>query len=182
MVFSYLAARLLFTERHTWSIWNQDDNEAFSIAAVSSRADAARVKSRSSTHEKKSTWTSDSSTVGDVYDTSMTSSLADDDLLLVNKIQHRLDTSEQVTFLHPTFGFLSRAHLTCGVAPGIAASQTGLDLLDMIRQESESIREHRSLVQYSDERTVMKYFGNGHGMIYLKEPIPIRTIFSGFFH
>lgn len=63
-----------------------------------------------------------------------------DDLLLVDKISTS-DESEKVSFLHPTFGFLSRAHLTCGVAPGVSAAQTGLDIVEMIKKESDIIQK-----------------------------------------
>ena len=106
--------------------------------------------------------------------------MADDDLLLVDKVA-AANESEQVSFLRPTFGFLSRAHLTCGVAPGVSASQSGLDMLDMIRQEGESIQSNASLEESADERTVMKFFGNGQCIVYLREPIAIQTIFSGVF-
>jgi len=111
----------------------------------------------------------------------MVRSIVDDDLLLVDKVITS-NESEQVSFLHPTFGFLSRAHLTCGVAPGINASQTGHDLVEMIQKESDIIQKNISIPESNDQRTVMKFFGNGNCIVYLKEPIPIETIFSGFFH
>jgi len=111
----------------------------------------------------------------------MIRSLVDDDILLVDKIITS-NESEQVSFLHPTFGFLSRAHLTCGVAPGISASQTGNDMIEMIQKESESIQKNIPIPESNDERTVMKFFGDGQCIVYLKEPIRIETIFSGYFH
>jgi hypothetical protein len=111
----------------------------------------------------------------------MVRSITDDDVLLVDKVLTS-NVSEQVSFLHPTFGFLSRAHLTCGVAPGISAAQTGHDMVEMIQKESDNIQRNISLPESNDERTVMKFFGNGNCIIYLKEPIPIETIFSGFFY
>ena len=111
----------------------------------------------------------------------MVRSLADDDMLLVDKILTSTE-SEQVSFLHPTFGFLSRAHLTCGVAPDTSASQTGHDLVDIIQKESDIIQRDVPVPESDDERTVMKFFGNGYCIVYLKEPIPIETIFSGCFH
>jgi hypothetical protein len=111
----------------------------------------------------------------------MVRSLADDDLLLVDKIETSTE-SEQISFLHPTFGFLSRAHLTCGVAPGITASQTGHDMIELIKKESDSIQRNLLTPESNDQQTVMKFFGNGQCIVYLKEPIPIETIFSGCFH
>jgi hypothetical protein len=111
----------------------------------------------------------------------MARSLGDDDILLVDKIITP-NESEKVSFLHPTFGFLSRAHLTCGVAPGINASQTGQDMVEMIQKESDSIQRNLPIPEIEDERTVMKFFGSGHCIVYLKEPVPIETIFSGYFH
>ena len=111
----------------------------------------------------------------------MVRSLVDDDILLVDKVIPS-DESEQISMLHPTFGFLSRAHLTCGVAPGISPSQTGSDMLEMIQKESDNIQRDTPVPEIDCERTVMKFFGHGHCIVYLKEPIPIETIFSGYFH
>jgi hypothetical protein len=177
-----LGARLLFPDRHTWAIWDQNDSEHSSKDSPS-QASGDNPKPRSSRHNTKSkiTTTTDNSTMNDDYNASMVRSLADDDLLLVDKVLTS-SQSEQVSFLHPTFGFLSRAHLTCGVAPGVGAAQTGIDVVEMIQKESDIIQRNISVQQNNDERTVMKCFGNGHCIVYLKEPIPIETIFSGFFH
>lgn len=110
----------------------------------------------------------------------MTQSIAGDDLVLVDKTAAS-NESEKVSFLHPTFGYLSRAHLTCGVAPGVSPVQTGLDVLEMIQKECDHIQRNNPLPESNDERTVMKFFGNGQCIVYLKEPIPIETIFSGYF-
>lgn len=111
----------------------------------------------------------------------MVRSITDDaDTLLVDRIP-TVDESEEVSMVHPTFGFLSRAHLTCGVAPDEKSAQTGLDMAEMIEKESDNLRRHVPLLESNDERTVMKYFGNGRCIVYLKEPFPIETIFSGYF-
>lgn len=110
----------------------------------------------------------------------MVQSISYDDMLLSDNLISS-NISDEISFLHPTFGFLSRAHLTCGVAPGVNASQTGFDLIDMIQKESESLQKNIFLPENNNERTVMKFFGDGHCMVYLKEPIPIQTIFSGYF-
>ena len=179
----FSAARLLFPDRNTWAIWDQDDKEAFAKPSDPAPS-ASQSKQRPNRRNQKNpvATTTDMSSTGDEYDTSMVKSLADGDLLLVDKIPTSDAQSEQVSFLHPTFGFLSRAHLTCGVAPSVSAAQTGLDMVEMIRQESEAIVKNRSLLENADERAVMKCFGNGHCIVYLKEPIPINTVFTGFFH
>ena len=110
----------------------------------------------------------------------MARSLADDDLLLVDKVVTS-NEPEQISFLHPTFGFLSRAHLTCGVAPGTNAAQTGFDTIELIQKESDSLQKNIPIPESNDQRTVMKFFGNGQCIVYLKDPIPIETIFSGYF-
>ena len=173
---------MLFPDRHTWALWAQDDNEV-SNKPSSSQASNNNKKQRSNRRNNKSnrTTTTDDFVTTDDYSTSMVRSIADDDdALLVDKILAP-NESEDVSFLHPTFGFLSRAHLTCGVAPGVTAAQTGLDTVEMIQKESDSIQRNLRLPENSDERTVMKYFRNGNCIVYLKEPIPIETIFSGFF-
>jgi hypothetical protein len=182
----FLGARLLFPDRHTWALWAQDDNEVSSKQPPSSsRASSGDNNKKQSSNRRnnksKRITTTDDFVTTDDYSTSMVRSITDDDALLVDKILSS-NESEQVSFLHPTFGFLSRAHLTCGVAPGISAAQTGHDMVEMIQKESDSILRNLSLPESNDERTVMKYFGNGNCIIYLKEPIPIGTIFSGFFH
>ena len=141
-------------------------------------------KHRSNRRNKKSkqVTTTDDATTSDDYSESMVRSVADDaDALLVERVVASTEP-EEVSFLHPTFGFLSRAHLTCGVAPGVSAAQAGLDMAEMIEKESDSLRRRIPLVESNNERTVMKYFGNGNCIVYLREPLPIGTIFSGFFH
>ena len=179
----FSAARLMFPDRHTWAIWDQDDNEAFPKPSAPP-ATTSNSKQRPNRRNQKNpvSTTTDMSNTGDEYNTSMAKSMADDDLLLVDKIPTNTNQAEEVSFLHPTFGFLSRAHLTCGVAPGVSAAQTGLDVVEMIRQESEVILKNRSPLENGDEQSVMKFFGNGHCIVYLREPIPINTVFSGFFH
>ena len=175
----FLAARLLLPDRHTWVVWDQDDNE---IPAKPLSLPTNQTPSRSTRRQQKfQVTTTDDAITADDYRTSMAPSLVDDDLLLVDKVA-AVNETEQVSFLRPTFGFLSRAHLTCGVAPGVGASQTGLDMLDMIRQEGESIQKNASVDESADERTVMKFFGDGQCIVYLREPIAIQTIFSGAFH
>ncbi|CAF2510651.1 unnamed protein product [Rotaria sp. Silwood2] len=179
-----LGARLLFPDCHTWALWDQDDNELPKKESSSQIGTSDNKKSRPFRHNNKSkvtTATTDNLNINDDYDTSMVRSLADDDILLVDKVLTS-NISEKVTFLHPTFGYLSRAHLTCGVAPGINASQTGHDIIEMIQKESDIIQKNFPIPESNDERTVMRFFGNGRCIIYLKEPIPIETIFGGYFH
>ena len=54
-------------------------------------------------------------------------------------------------------------------------------MVEMIRKESDSLQGNLPLLHSNDDRAVMKSFGNGHCIVYLKEPIPIQTIFSGCF-
>ncbi|CAF3566125.1 unnamed protein product [Rotaria sordida] len=182
-----LAARLLFPDRHAWALWDQDDNELpknESAASSSSSQIVTNDNKKSRPHRrnnKSKITTTDNLNTNDDYNTSMVRSLGDDDILLVDKVLTS-NISEKISFLHPTFGYLSRAHLTCGVAPGINASQTGSDILDMIKKESDIIEKNIPIPESNDERTVMKFFGNGNCIVYLKEPIPIETIFSGYFH
>jgi hypothetical protein len=176
-----LGARLYFPDRHTWAIWSQDDNEPPAKETPPQAASGNNKKNRSFGRNNKSKiTTTDNSNLNDDDNTSMVRSLADDDLLLVDRVLTSNET-EQISFLHPTFGFLSRAHLTCGVAPGTSASQTGLDMIEMIKKESDSLQRNIPIPESNDQRTVMKFFGNGQCIVYLKEPIPIETIFSGFF-
>jgi hypothetical protein len=178
----FLGARLYFPDRHTWAIWAQDDYELSNKESPSQASGGDYQKQRSSRRNGKSKiTTTDHLNTNDDYNASMVRSVADDDLLLVDKVIPS-DESEQVSFLHPTFGFLSRAHLTCGVAPGVTAAQTGSDMLEMIQQESDIIQRNTPIPKSDDERTVMRFFGNGHCIVYMKEPIPIETIFTGCFH
>ncbi len=182
--YSFLGARLLFPDRHTWAIWAQDDNELSNKESPSSQATSGdnNSKHRSFRRNNKSKPPPPPpTTTTDDYNASMVRSLIDDDMLLVDKVLTS-NESEQVSFLHPTYGFLSRAHLTCGVAPGISPSQTGYDMVEMIQKESDSIEKNVPIPESNDDRTVMKFFGHGQCIVYLKEPIPVETIFSGFFH
>ncbi|CAF1278743.1 unnamed protein product, partial [Adineta ricciae] len=179
-------ARLLFTDRNVWSLWDQDDNETVTKNSTpTARNDNARgygnkkqqqqQQNRGPRRNNKSKIT----TTDDDYDTSpMVRSVADDDVLLVDKVTPS-NESEEMSFLHPTFGFLSRAHLTCGVGPGVSAVQTGQDMIDMIRKESDSLQRNTRVLDRDNEQMVMKYFGDGHCFVYLKEPIPVETIFTG---
>ena len=178
-----VGARLLFPDRHTWSIWGQNDNEAQQKDSSSQASGGGdnRKQRPFRRNNRSNVTTTDDLTPNDDYNTSMVRSLADDDMLLVDKVLTSTE-SEQVSFLHPTFGFLSRAHLTCGVAPDTGAVQTGHDLVDMIKKENDIILRNIPVPESDDERTVMRFFGNGHCIVYLKEPIPIETIFSGYFH
>ncbi|CAF3350356.1 unnamed protein product [Rotaria sp. Silwood1] len=177
-----LSARLLFPDRHTWALWDQDDNELPKKEASSQIVTSDNKKSRPYRRNNKSKLTTtDNLNTNDDYDTSMVKSLADDDILLVDKVLFS-NIPEKITFLHPTFGYLSRAHLTCGVAPGISASQTGHDIIEMIQKESDVIQKDTPIPESNDEQTVMRFFGNGRCIVYLKEPIPIETIFSGYYH
>ena len=176
-------ARLYFPDRHTWSTWAQDDYELSNKESPVQASGSDNNRKQRSFHRnnKSKITTTDNITTNDDYNASMVRSVADEDILLVDKVIPS-NESEQISFLHPTFGFLSRAHLTCGVAPGISASQTGADMLEMIQKESDIIQTNTPIPESNDERTVMKFFGNGHCIVYLKEPIPIATIFSGCFH
>ncbi|CAF4644527.1 unnamed protein product [Rotaria socialis] len=180
-----LGARLLFPDRHTWALWDQDDNEIpkkESPPQVDTRDNKkTRPYRRNNNNRSRVTTTTDNLTVNDDSNSTMVRSVAGEDVLLVDNVS-RSNTTEQVSFLHPTFGYLSRAHLTCGVAPGSSAAQTGQDIIEMIQKESDTIQRNIPIPESNDERTVMKYFGNGQCIVYLKEPMPVETIFSGCFH
>ena len=181
---SLVGARLLFTDRNVCSIWAQDDSEQPSKQASAHASgggnDSKKQHSARRNHKSKVT-TTDNFNPDDDYNASMVRSVAEDDILLVDKVLP-FNESDQISFLRPTFGFLSRAHLTCGVAPGVSAAQTGQDMIDMVRKESDSLQRNTPLLESANQRTVMKFFGDGQCMVYLKEPIPIDTIFSGCFH
>lgn len=165
---------MVFPDRHTHALWDQDDNETFSEPLNEEK----KIRDKPSRRRNKATTTDDTNE----YDTSMAKSMADDDLLLVNKIGD-LDLEEnEVSFFRPTFGFMSRAHLTCGVSPGVSSSQAGIDLVHMVRQEGYAMKRNLHLEIVEDEKVAMKYFPTGQCIVYLKDPIPIQTIFSGFFH
>ncbi|CAF1257518.1 unnamed protein product [Adineta steineri] len=182
-----LGARLLFPNRNVWSIWGQDDNESPKKES-SSHTNNNNYDNSSNNNKKQRPFhrnnkskitTTDNFNTNDDENASMVRSV--DDVLLVDKIIPT-NESEQISFLHPTFGFLSRAHLTCGVAPDISAAQTGHDMTEMIKKESDYIHRNTPTPESNDERTVMKFFGEGHCIVYLKEPIPIDTVFTGCFH
>ena len=176
----FLGARLLFPDRHTWAMWSQDDNEVFK-KEIPSKVDHRQARS-SRRYNRTRVTTVDYLNINEDSDNeSIIRSVAGDDILLVDKVITEKE-SNKVSFLHPTFGFLSRAHLTCGVAPGINPSQTGRDLIEMIQKESNILHKNIAIPESNDERTVMKFFGDGHCIVYLKEPILIETIFSGHFH
>lgn len=179
-----LGARLLFTDRNVWAIWGQDDNEQPAkgpLPTASGRGDFKKQRPARRNNKSKVTTTDNFNNSDDDYSASMVRSVAEDDVLLVDKVSPAAEPA-QTSFLHPTFGFLSRAHLTCGVAPGVSAAQTGQDMIDMIRKESDSLQRDTPLLESDTEQSVMKFFGDGHCMVYLKEPVPIETIFSGCFH
>jgi hypothetical protein len=160
-------------------VWDQDDNEPFQTAKAPANTHS-KSKNRSIPRSKRATPAAQTITTNDTHhhDTSMVKSLAEDDLVLVEEINPNVERS----FFHPTTGFMSRGHLTCGVAPGVSAAQAGLDMIEMIRQEAVAIRSHRSLVEKEDEHCVMRFFDHGSAIVYLKDPIEISTIFSGLFH
>jgi len=182
----HLGARLFFPDRHTWALWSQDDTENTPKSSGSSQPSTTKPRSNRRNNKSKNSrnktdnFPLTTTTTTDEYDALPGGVDDDDDVLLVDKVVPSNQT-EQVSFFHPTFGFLSRAHLTCGVAPDVNAVQTGLDLVEMIQKENETIQRSASIPESHDQQTVMRFFGNGTCVVYLKEPIPIETIFTGYF-
>ncbi|CAF1499480.1 unnamed protein product, partial [Didymodactylos carnosus] len=62
----------------------------------------------------------------------------------------------QSTILHPTFGYMSRAHYPVGAAPGSSAVQTGQDLLSIIQKESDLQKPCVALCDNKLNQTVMR--------------------------
>ena len=172
-----LAARLLLPDRQSWALWAQNDDEPFSENSASQTAN-------SNSRRRNPVTTTDQLNPGENFETSMAKSLADDDLLLVDKLENlSLESNENPTsFLRPTFGFLSRAHLTCGVAPNVSSAQAGVDMVEMIRKETAALTNDRSFIESEDDRVVIRYFDAGHAIVYLREPLKVQSIFAGSFH
>ncbi|CAF0742086.1 unnamed protein product [Didymodactylos carnosus] len=185
-----LGARLIFPERHTWSIWDMNDDEAFD-KNNGSQGDQKGCEMCSSLMVRS--FTEDEEQQVDIIDVEenfeeherglqSTSAISDKPLCQRCSIRYEQARYHQSTILHPTCGFMSRAHFTVGVAPGSSAVQTGQDLLSIIQKESDLQKSCVALCDNKLNQTVMKYMGNGECAVYLKEPILVQTIFSGAFH
>ena len=186
MLFCYffLAARLLLPDRQSWALWAQDDDEPFTVNS-SGQPNHSNPRARPAARRNPPTTitTTDQLNSGENLETAMTKSLADEDLLLVDQLGNlSLENESSTSFFRPTFGFLSRAHLTCGVAPGISAAQAGIDMVEMIRKETDASIKNRTLIESENELAVIRYFDDGHAIVYLREPIKVQTIFTGSFH
>ena len=177
-----LAARLLLPDRQSWALWAQDDNEPFS-EGLAGQPSNARPRPGARRNPAPPRTTTDQSNPGEDYETAMAKSLADDDLLLVDKLENlSLEPETPTSLLRPTSGFLSRAHLTCAVAPNVSAAQAGIDMVEMVRRETNALTDDRTFVESEDDRAVIRYFDAGHAMVYLREPLKIQTVFAGSFH
>lgn len=179
--FRTLGARLSFEDENVAKLWAQNDEEPFSDGKKPEKKDGARSARGKKKVTASKRRTRESSEDSDESDQTKSTSLIDQDNDLVDEISKMSIEPEKVSFFHPTFGFLSRAHLTCGVAPDVSASQTGIDLIHLIRQESEVLRKNVQIETFEAESVAFRYFNDGQCMIYLREPIPIDSIFTGYF-
>uniref|UniRef100_A0A8C4Q9S2 2',3'-cyclic-nucleotide 3'-phosphodiesterase n=1 Tax=Eptatretus burgeri TaxID=7764 RepID=A0A8C4Q9S2_EPTBU len=72
----------------------------------------------------------------------------------------------------------SRAHVTLGCAPNVEPVQTGLDLMDILRSIEGD--EKPSITLNMDLGKLCCY-GKGRWMLDLTKPIPVNSLFSGFY-
>lgn len=87
----------------------------------------------------------------------------------------------------PTTGKGSRAHLTLGCAPGIAAKITGFDLIKVVSHEQEMMKTE-NLQQLSERVQTftipegeLRTYGDGIWVIYPEKEIHVNSLFSGFY-
>lgn len=87
----------------------------------------------------------------------------------------------------PTSGRGSRAHLTLGCAPGVAARMTGFDLIKVVSCEqeilkTENLQQLREKVQtFSLSEGELRTYGDGIWVIYPEKEIHVDSLFSGFY-
>ncbi|XP_068923791.1 2',3'-cyclic-nucleotide 3'-phosphodiesterase isoform X2 [Petaurus breviceps papuanus] len=72
----------------------------------------------------------------------------------------------------------SRAHVTLGCAAGVEPKQTGVDLLEMIRQEKGG-SQGEEVIELS--RGKLYSLGNGQWMLRLAKKLEFRAIFTGYY-
>ncbi|XP_053423595.1 2',3'-cyclic-nucleotide 3'-phosphodiesterase [Nycticebus coucang] len=72
----------------------------------------------------------------------------------------------------------SRAHITLGCAADVEPVQTGLDLLEIVRQEKGGNRGEE-VGELS--RGKLYSMGNGHWMLNLAKKVEVRAIFTGYY-
>jgi len=77
----------------------------------------------------------------------------------------------------PTSGIGSRAHLTLGCAPGISAVTTGLDLIDIIHQESIA---DESIITYNLTNGWLRSYGLGRWVFYPRTQCLLPSQFLGY--
>ncbi|GCB63632.1 hypothetical protein scyTo_0013225, partial [Scyliorhinus torazame] len=74
--------------------------------------------------------------------------------------------------------FGSRSHITLACAPGVRSVQTGLDLLEILKLEKE---DKKPECQTQTEKGLLRCYGAGRWIVKLREPVEVKTIFSGFY-
>jgi len=77
----------------------------------------------------------------------------------------------------PTSGRGSRAHLTLGCAPGVSAVTTGLDLVEIINQESIA---DESISTYNVTNGWLRSYGSGQWVFYPRTQYLLHSEFLGY--
>ena len=77
---------------------------------------------------------------------------------------------------HPLCGFGSRAHLTLRCSAGVQTVQTGLDLIEVVQCEAQSLDSSRHVAVRG---AAIRYYGSGRCVVYLNKDIEVGALFSG---
>ncbi len=98
----FLGARLFFPDRHTWAIWAQENDVLTRGSSAPSQASAV---DKSSKHRpprrntKSKVTTTDNFHTTDDYNSSMVRSVADDDILLVDKVIQSNESVDEMVLI-----------------------------------------------------------------------------------
>ena len=72
-----------------------------------------------------------------------------------------------------------RAHLTLATAPGAKPVNAGIDLMEIVQAEEKKLEKYSYDIPHTED--VLKHYSENLWVVYLKDAISVKSIFTGYY-